>query len=47
LLKERFHVRLNDLNKLPLYKDFVKSPQYQEWLQDQKGENKGKDDNDK
>jgi hypothetical protein len=47
LLKEWFHVRFNDLNKLPLYKDFVKSPQYQEWLQDQKDETTGKNDNDK
>jgi hypothetical protein len=31
-LDRMFHATFNDLTKIPEYADFVKSPQYQEWL---------------
>lgn len=31
-LEEKFKVKLRDLNQVPEYAEYVKSPQYQEWL---------------
>ncbi len=35
LIRDTFGVQINDLTTIPLYKDFVASPQYQELLKDQ------------
>ena len=40
-IDQKFQLKLNDLSKVPEYADFVKSPQYKQWLEyrDQKGKN--------
>ena len=34
LIRTKFQLELGDLRTVPSYKDFVESPQYQEWLKD-------------
>ena len=40
LIRDKLQIRIKDLTKVPLYKEFTESPQYQEWLKD--GQNTAK-----
>jgi len=33
-IRDKFHMEIADLKTVPLYKDFIGSPQYQEWLKE-------------